>query len=271
VKPALPLGVASDLVSRTAARVSDQGQQRCVPIAAIRGFTPTMFVTHVRLYASPESASCPSGSPSLIVKTLAQEIARQPDIPRTMRRGPAPAFQAAIHLGGEPALDRVAPKRFLRREADGKAEPHVDPYAIPGDAMTAKYREPGSFMAAALPRRPYSSNMVWAVAKSWMARDKEVTRYAHDIDRYKRLVAVCSVTGVSDINAELGNKDSPLPTGSTPQATSIKRIQLEEFALASERVNWKCLETGAAARATYDRGGNELTSRGLYIDLPAWA
>lgn len=36
-----------------------------------------------------------------------------------------------------------------------------------------------------------------------MVRDKEVTCYVHDIDRYKRLVAVCSVPGVSDINAEL--------------------------------------------------------------------
>ena len=104
-----------------------------------------------------------------------------------------------------------------------------------------------------------------------MARDKEVTRYAHDIDRYKRLAVVCSVTGVSGINAEFGNKASPLPIGSTPQATSVKRIQLGEFALASERVNSKCLETGVTARATDDLGGNELTSRGPYIDLPAWA
>ena len=35
-----------------------------------------------------------------------------------------------------------------------------------------------------------------------MVRDKEVTCYVHDIDRYKRPVAVCSVPGVSDINAE---------------------------------------------------------------------
>lgn len=36
-----------------------------------------------------------------------------------------------------------------------------------------------------------------------IVRAKDVTCYVHDIDRYKRLVAVCSVEGVPDINAEM--------------------------------------------------------------------
>lgn len=41
------------------------------------------------------------------------------------------------------------------------------------------------------------------MAMTAMVRAKEVTCYVHDIDRYKRLVAVCSVAGIADINAEL--------------------------------------------------------------------
>lgn len=42
-----------------------------------------------------------------------------------------------------------------------------------------------------------------ALAMESMVRSKDVTCEVHDVDRYKRLVAVCSVAGVPDINAEL--------------------------------------------------------------------
>ena len=42
--------------------------------------------------------------------------------------------------------------------------------------------------------------------------------------------------------------------------------ELSRIELSDRKVRLKDL----AGRATYDRDGNELASRGLYIDLPAW-
>jgi endonuclease YncB( thermonuclease family) len=41
------------------------------------------------------------------------------------------------------------------------------------------------------------------MAMAAMVRGKVVTCFIHDIDRYKRLISVCSVPGIPDINAEL--------------------------------------------------------------------
>jgi len=41
------------------------------------------------------------------------------------------------------------------------------------------------------------------MAMTAYVRAKQVTCYVHDIDRYQRLVSVCSVEGIADINAEM--------------------------------------------------------------------